>query len=113
MQAKDAGKIEQGFVLPAAFRDNTPERIERALAGGARRGPAGAVSVRDRFHPGRAAAAAGVGSPQGGFRLQSLKAASASPHRLAGMLRGAAAWPPRPRRRPPRRRGRRRLAASG
>src|SRR5450631_2857445 len=31
--AKRAGKIEKHFVLPAARRDNTPERIERALAG--------------------------------------------------------------------------------
>jgi hypothetical protein len=30
-QAKDAGKIERGFELPAASRDNTPERIARAL----------------------------------------------------------------------------------
>jgi len=31
-QAKDAGKIEQSFELPRECRDNTPERIERALA---------------------------------------------------------------------------------
>jgi acyl-CoA hydrolase len=31
-RAKDAGKIEQGFELPAACRDNTPDRIARALA---------------------------------------------------------------------------------
>ncbi len=30
--AKDAGKIERGFELPAHCRDNTPERIARALA---------------------------------------------------------------------------------
>jgi acyl-CoA hydrolase len=30
-QAKDAGKIEREFELPAACRDNTPERIARAL----------------------------------------------------------------------------------
>jgi len=30
-RAKEAGKIEQGFELPAACRDNTPERIARAL----------------------------------------------------------------------------------
>jgi acyl-CoA hydrolase len=30
-QAKDAGKIEREFELPATCRDNTPERIERAL----------------------------------------------------------------------------------
>jgi acyl-CoA hydrolase len=32
-RAKDAGKIERGFELPAASRDNTPERIARALGG--------------------------------------------------------------------------------
>jgi acyl-CoA hydrolase len=31
--AKDAGKIEQRFELPTAWRDNSPERIQRALAG--------------------------------------------------------------------------------
>src|SRR5262249_35346158 len=31
-QAKDAGKIERGFELPAHCRDNTPERIAHALA---------------------------------------------------------------------------------
>jgi len=31
-QARDAGKIEPGFALPAHCRDNTPERIARALA---------------------------------------------------------------------------------
>ena len=29
--AKDAGKIAKAYEIPAAFRDNTPERIERAL----------------------------------------------------------------------------------
>ncbi len=31
-RAKDAGKIEKGYELPAHCRDNTPERIARALA---------------------------------------------------------------------------------
>ena len=31
-QAKDAGKIEKSFVIPPAWRDNSPQRIERALA---------------------------------------------------------------------------------
>jgi acyl-CoA hydrolase len=31
-QAKDAGKIERGFELPAACRDNTPDSIARALS---------------------------------------------------------------------------------
>jgi acyl-CoA hydrolase len=30
--AKDAGKIAKAYEIPAAFRDNTPERIEKALA---------------------------------------------------------------------------------
>jgi hypothetical protein len=30
-QAKDAGKIERGYQIPAAQRDNSPERIARAL----------------------------------------------------------------------------------
>jgi hypothetical protein len=30
-RAKDAGKIEKNFELPAACRDNTPERIARVL----------------------------------------------------------------------------------
>ncbi len=31
-QARDARKIPAGFEIPAEYRDNTPERIERALA---------------------------------------------------------------------------------
>lgn len=31
-QAKEAGKIAKGYEIPRAFRDNTPERIARALA---------------------------------------------------------------------------------
>ncbi len=30
-EAKDTGKIAKDYVIPAAFRENTPERIERAL----------------------------------------------------------------------------------
>jgi len=30
-EAKSSGKIEDGFEVPPAFRDNCPERIERAL----------------------------------------------------------------------------------
>jgi acyl-CoA hydrolase len=37
-RAKDAGKIEQGFELPAACRDNTPDRIARALEGAREQG---------------------------------------------------------------------------
>jgi len=33
-QARAAGKIEAGYQIPPAFRDNLPERIERALADG-------------------------------------------------------------------------------
>ncbi len=31
--ARDAGKIEPGYEIPRAYRDNLPERIERALGG--------------------------------------------------------------------------------
>jgi acyl-CoA hydrolase len=37
-RAKAAGKIEKGFELPAACRDNTPERIARALGDARERG---------------------------------------------------------------------------
>ncbi len=37
-RAKDAGKIERGYELPAHCRDNTPERIARALAPARERG---------------------------------------------------------------------------
>jgi acyl-CoA hydrolase len=37
-RAKDAGKIEKSFELPAACRDNTPERIARALGGAREQG---------------------------------------------------------------------------
>jgi acyl-CoA hydrolase len=37
-RARRAGKIEAGFQLPAACRDNTPARIARALAPGRERG---------------------------------------------------------------------------
>src|SRR6266550_3291838 len=42
-RAKDAGKIEKSFELPAACRDNTPERIARAL------GPARAQGLLPPF----------------------------------------------------------------
>ena len=31
-QAKGAGKIERGYAIPRPFRENTPERLQRALA---------------------------------------------------------------------------------
>jgi acyl-CoA hydrolase len=37
-RAKDAGKIEKSFELPAACRNNTPERIARALGDARERG---------------------------------------------------------------------------
>ena len=37
-RARDAGKIERGYELPAHCRDNTPERIARALAPARERG---------------------------------------------------------------------------
>ena len=75
-QARAAGKIASTYEIPAAFRDNTPERIERALKPARDRGllpafPFGTdfTPVEQRLIP----------------ALQRLKAASASPLALAGL----------------------------
>jgi acyl-CoA hydrolase len=86
-QAKDAGKIEKAFELPPAWRDNTPERIARALAPARERGllplfPFGSdfTETEQQLIP----------------ALQLLDAAS--PMRLAGLLaRGLAFGAPSPR----------------
>ena len=74
-RAKDAGKIERGFELPAACRDNTPERIAQALAPACEQGllptfPFGTdfTATEQRLLP----------------ALQLLR--SASPRQLAGLL---------------------------
>ena len=85
-QAKDAGKIEKGFELPRECRDNTPERIEKALAPARESGllplfPFGTdfTETEQRLLP----------------ALQLLR--SASPLRLAGLLaRGFASAAPSP-----------------
>jgi hypothetical protein len=76
-EAKDAGKIEKHFELPPAFRDNTPERIERALAPARDRGlippfpfETDFTAIEQQLLP----------------ALQLLKSASASPARLAKIL---------------------------
>ena len=85
-RAKDAGKIERAFELPPACRDNTPERIARALAPAREQGlippfPFGTdfTATEQRLIP----------------ALQLL--GSASPLQLAGSLaRGFFAGPPSP-----------------
>jgi acyl-CoA hydrolase len=76
-QAKDAGKIEKGFALPPACRDNSPQRIERALAGARAEGllapfpfETDFTDIEQRLLP----------------ALQTLKSASASPLRLGAIL---------------------------
>ena len=59
-QAKDAGKLPKNFEIPAAHRDNYPERIARALKPARDAGPVAVVSVRQRFHRRRAAADPGA-----------------------------------------------------
>ena len=76
--AKAAGKIEAGYEIPAASRDNTPERIARALRPRARRGAAAGVSARDRFRRDGATAASGAREAAGG------PAPSAPDDRVAG-----------------------------
>jgi hypothetical protein len=50
-QAKDAGKIERGFELPPACRDNTPDRIARALSPASDRGLLPAFPFGTDFTP--------------------------------------------------------------
>jgi len=85
-QAKDAGKIEKRFELPPAWRDNSPERIERAL--GAARGEGllarfpfetDFTPIEQRLLP----------------ALEAIKTASASPLRLGRIFaRGLSATAP-------------------
>ena len=85
-RAKDAGKIEKAFELPSSWRDNTPERIARALGPAREQGllplfPFGTdfTETEQRLIP----------------ALQRLEAAS--PMRLAGLLaRGLASGAPSP-----------------
>jgi acyl-CoA hydrolase len=85
-RAKDAGKIEKAFELPSSWRDNTPERIARALAPAREQGllplfPFGTdfTETEQRLIP----------------ALQRLD--GASPMRLAGLLaRGLASGAPSP-----------------
>jgi hypothetical protein len=74
-QAKGAGKIEKAFEIPAAARDNSPERIERAL------GPARTAGLIELFP-------FGADFTQTEQRLMPalLRLASASPIELAGLL---------------------------
>jgi acyl-CoA hydrolase len=84
-EAKDHGKLPKGYEIPAAFRDNTPERIERALRPAKERGllpdfPFGSdfTEVEQRLIP----------------ALQTLKQKSASPAELIPLaLRGLFAKP--------------------
>jgi hypothetical protein len=76
-QAKDAGKIEKSFELPPAWRDNSPQRIERALGAARDEGllapfpfETDFTEIEQRLLP----------------ALQVLKSASASPLRLGGIL---------------------------
>jgi len=76
-QAKEAGKIEPGFALPAAWRDNTPERIARALAGARDEGLLPRFPFETDFTPVEQRLLPA---------LEALKAASGSPLRLAAIL---------------------------
>jgi acyl-CoA hydrolase len=76
-QAKEVGKMEQGFALPAAWRDNTPERIERALAGARDEGLLAPFPFETDFTPIEQRLMPA---------LQTLKAASGSSFRLAAIL---------------------------
>jgi hypothetical protein len=76
-QAKDAGKIEQRFELPPAWRDNSPQRIERALAGARAEGLLAPFPFETDFTPIEQRLLPA---------LETLAAVSASPLRLAKFL---------------------------
>jgi acyl-CoA hydrolase len=76
-QAKDAGKIEQSFTLPPAWRHNSPERIKQALAGARADGLLAQFPFETDFTP---------VEQQLLPALQVLKSAAASPLRLGGIL---------------------------
>ena len=77
-QAKDAGKIEKDFALSDAWRHNTPERIAHALAGGRDDGLLAPFPFETDFTPIEQRLLPA---------LLALKEASASPLRLAALLR--------------------------
>jgi acyl-CoA hydrolase len=76
-QAKDAGKIEKRFELPPAWRDNSPQRIERALAGARAAGLLAPFPFETDFTPIEQRLLPA---------LEALKSALASPLRLGAIL---------------------------
>ena len=76
-QAKDAGKLPKNFEIPAAHRENFPERIAARVEARARGRPAAVVSVRQRFYRRRAAADPGVAIAAGGATCAAASARTA------------------------------------
>ncbi len=76
-QAKDAGKIEKRFELPPAWRDNRPERIERALGAAREAGLLARFPFETDFTPIEQRLLPA---------LEALRSASASPLRLGRIL---------------------------
>jgi hypothetical protein len=76
-QAKDAGKIDRRFGLPPAWRDNSPERIERALRAAREEGLLARFPFETDFTPIEQRLLPA---------LQVLNSASASPLRLGKIL---------------------------
>jgi acyl-CoA hydrolase len=76
-QAKDAGKIERSFQIPPGWRDNSPQRIEHALAGARAEGLLAPFPFETDFTPAEQRLVPA---------LEALKSASASPIRLGGIL---------------------------
>ena len=84
-QAKDAGKIEQRFELPPAWRDNTPERIERALAGARAEGLLAPFPFETDFTPTEQRLLPALETLDGGFGV------AASPRQIPGARIGRGA----------------------
>ena len=86
LEAKDAGKIEKGFELPPAWRDNSPERIERALGAARQEGLLARFPFETDFTPIEQRLLPA---------LEAIKTASASPLRLGRIFaRGLSATAP-------------------
>jgi len=76
-QARAAGKLERGYVLPAEARDNTPERIAEALAPARASGLAPLLPFGSDFDPLEESLLPTLGR---------LKAAQAEPKALLGLI---------------------------
>ena len=68
-EAKDAGKLAKDYEIPAAHRENFPERIARGAQACARCRRAAVIPIWLRLHRGRAGADSCAAAPARGLRV--------------------------------------------